>query len=117
MFDITVHIDEHLCEATMNKKKSAAICKALSDENRLKIVEMLTDGEMCACDLLEKLEITQPTLSHHMKVLNECELVNIRKDGKWCHYFLNCETLTAFREYINSLSCTCRANKEGCSCK
>jgi ArsR family transcriptional regulator len=100
----------------MKKEESAEICKAMSDENRLRIVEMLTKGEMCACDLLEKLEITQPTLSHHMKVLSECGLVNIRKDGKWSHYSLNCDTLTSFREYINTLSCTCKEKKE-CSCK
>lgn len=101
----------------MKQNESAMICRALSDENRLKIVEMLTSGEMCACNILEKLQITQPTLSHHMKVLNECGLVKIRKDGKWCHYSLNCETLTAFREYINSLACTCSADKRECSCK
>ena len=99
----------------MKIEDSAMICRALSDENRLKIVEMLTDGEMCACNLLDELAITQPTLSHHMKVLNECDLVNIRKDGKWCHYSLNCKTLTAFREYINGLTCT-KQNK-GCGCK
>lgn len=101
----------------MKIENYAQICQALSDENRLKIVEMLTGGEMCACDLLEKLAITQPTLSHHMRVLNECSLVNIRKDGKWCHYSLNCDTLTAFREYINTLTCTCHTEKTGCGCK
>ena len=101
----------------MKIENSAMICKALADENRLKIVEMLTNGEMCACKLLEKLAITQPTLSHHMKVLEECNLVNIRKDGKWCYYSLNCQTLTAFREYINSLACTCSKDKKECSCK
>ncbi len=101
----------------MKIEKSAIICKALSDENRLKIVEMLTGGEMCACNLLNELAITQPTLSHHMKVLNECNLVTIRKEGKWCHYSLNCKTLTAFREYINSLTCICSTDQKGCGCK
>ena len=53
----------------------ALICKALSDPNRLKIVQMLSDGEKCGCKLLEAFEITQPTLSHHMKILEECGLV------------------------------------------
>ena len=47
----------------------ASICKALGDSNRLQIVQMLSDGEKCACRLLEHFEITQPTLSHHMKIL------------------------------------------------
>lgn len=101
----------------MEKQRSAMICKALADENRLKIVEMLTKGEMCACELLERLEITQPTLSHHMKVLNESRLVSIRKDGKWCHYSLNCSTLTEFREYINTLSCEQGSEDKGCACQ
>ena len=57
------------------------ICKALGDGNRLQIVQMLSDSEKCGCKLLEAFEITQPTLSHHMKVLCECGLVNDRKEG------------------------------------
>lgn len=53
----------------MNEIDVALVCKALSDSNRLKIVEMLSDGEKCGCKLLEAFEITQPTLSHHMKIL------------------------------------------------
>ena len=89
----------------MNETKAALVCKALSDPNRLKIVEMLSDGEMCACKLLEAFDITQPTLSHHMKILSECGLINSRKDGKWCHYSLCCETFNDFRGFVESLEC------------
>lgn len=81
----------------------ALICKALGDSNRLKIVEMLSDGEKCGCQLLEEFEITQPTLSHHMRILTDCGLVQTRKEGKWSHYSLSCETLTAFKAFIASL--------------
>lgn len=100
----------------MNDKNNidvALICKALGDENRLKIVNYLSDGEKCACKLLEFLEITQPTLSHHMKVLCESGLVTARKEGKWSHYCLSCETLRLFKEYIGNLQC-CRG--KGASC-
>ena len=60
-------------------------------------------------------QITQPTLSHHMKILVECGLVNARKDGKWQHYSLNCETLTQFKEFIEGLTC-CGSNSEGGCC-
>ena len=63
----------------MNEIDVALVCKALSDSNRLKIVEMLSDGEKCGCKLLEAFEITQPTLSHHMKILCDCGLVETRK--------------------------------------
>ena len=99
----------------MNAIDVALICKALGDSNRLQIVQMLSDGEKCGCKLLEKFEITQPTLSHHMKILCECGLVDARKEGKWSHYSLNSETLRAFQQFIEGLSC-CR-QKEGCSCK
>ena len=89
----------------MNEIDVALICRALGDSNRLKIVRMLSDGEKCACKLLETFEITQPTLSHHMKILCDCGLVNTQKVGKWSHYSLSCETLTAFKSFIGGLSC------------
>lgn len=65
--------------------------KALADENRLAIMELLMGGEKCACVLLEKLNITQPTLSHHMKILCDSGLVEYRKDGKWMYYSISKE--------------------------
>ena len=65
----------------------------------------LSDGEKCGCKLLERFEITQPTLSHHMKILVGCCLVNDRKEGKWHHYSLNCETLMNYKHFIESLTC------------
>ena len=101
----------------MNAMDVALICKALGDANRLEILKMLSDGEKCGCKLLERFEITQPTLSHHMKILMECGLVNARKDGKWQHYSLNCETLTQFKEFIEGLTCCgCGSNSEGGCC-
>ena len=99
----------------MNEIDVALICRALGDSNRLKIVQMLSDGEKCACKLLEAFEITQPTLSHHMKILCDCGLVNTQKVGNWSHYSLSCETLTAFKSFIGGLSC-CGDEGGGC-CK
>ena len=74
----------------MNKHlDNARVFKAFCDENRLMILEMLQSGEKCACVLLEKLQITQPTLSHHMKILVDSEMVTARKQGKWTHYSIN----------------------------
>ena len=93
----------------------ALICRALGDSNRLEIVKMLADGEKCGCRLLDKFEITQPTLSHHMKILVECGLVNDRREGKWHHYSLNCDTLTEYKAFIDSLTCEkCSDGKGGC---
>lgn len=97
----------------MNTIDVALICKALGDSNRLQIIQMLSDGEKCGCKLLEAFEITQPTLSHHMKILNECGLVNYWKEGRWHHYSLNCETLNTFKTFIEGLSCY--KEESGCS--
>lgn len=67
----------------------ARVFKAMGDENRLTILSLLHTGERCACRLQEALGISQPTLSHHMRILLDAGLVNARKDGKWIHYSLS----------------------------
>lgn len=91
----------------MTREEVAVICKAMSDANRLRIIEMLTQGEKCGCHLLEELQVTQPTLSHHMKVLSECGLVSSYKEGKWHHYSINCDRFKQFKSYIAAVTCSC----------
>ncbi|MBQ7824908.1 MAG: winged helix-turn-helix transcriptional regulator [Clostridia bacterium] len=67
----------------------ARVFKAMSDENRLTILALLHAGERCACRLQEALKISQPTLSHHMRILQDAGLVDARKDGKWIYYSLS----------------------------
>lgn len=87
----------------MNTIDISVICKALGDSNRLQIVQILSDGEKCGCKLLEAFDITQPTLSHHMKILCECGLINDRKEGKWHHYSINADVCNAFSKFISKL--------------
>lgn len=77
----------------MNNEHSenTKVFKAFCDENRLRILQMLQSGEKCACVLLEKLNVTQPTLSHHMKILCESGIVYPRKEGKWTYYSISNE--------------------------
>lgn len=77
--------------------------KALGDETRVKIFHMLSDGELCACKILEEFHITQPTLSYHMKVLCDCGLVNGRRDGIWMKYSINERSLDALKRLFNSI--------------
>lgn len=79
------------------------IFKVFSDPKRLKIIDMLSGGELCACKILEEFQITQPTLSHDMKLLSEIGLVIPRKDGKWTHYSLNKEKLKEIYKTIGKL--------------
>ena len=87
----------------LNSKKTAAIFKAFCDENRIKILQLLIDGEKCACKLLEAMNITQPTLSHHMKTLLDSGIVNCRKEGKWMYYSISKEGLEKAQEYLDFL--------------
>lgn len=101
----------------MDTNQISLICKALGDTNRLKIIEMLSGCEKCACAILEQFSITQPTLSHHMKILCGCGLVNVRKAGKWSYYSLNCATLRIFQEFIGSLDCSIAHEGADADCK
>lgn len=74
---------------TSNHLQLSTMYKAFCDENRLSIIDMLTQGEHCACDLLDQLEIGQSTLSHHMRLLIESGVVSARKSGKWTYYTLS----------------------------
>lgn len=84
-----------------------AVFKALGDSTRLKIFEMLTNGRLCACKILENLNITQPTLSHHMKVLCDCGLVIADKDWKWTYYSLDCSVVKEVTEFLSQAKCIC----------
>lgn len=77
----------------MNEIDFVPILKALADETRLKIVKMLSGGGLCACKILEHFSITQPTLSYHMKILCDCEVVTGVRDGAWMRYSLNKQVL------------------------
>ncbi|MCQ2408482.1 MAG: metalloregulator ArsR/SmtB family transcription factor [Oscillospiraceae bacterium] len=85
----------------MNTRKTALLFKALGDENRIRIIELLQNGETCACKLLEELNITQPTLSHHMKILCDSEIVSSRKEGKWIHYKISAESKNYLHQLID----------------
>ncbi len=84
-------------------REMVVIFKALSDENRIRILNMLRSGEKCACKLLEELNISQPTLSHHMKILCDAGLVTGRKDGKWMHYSVCCDGVRRVRVLMKEL--------------
>ena len=95
----------------MDAQKTALLFKAFCDENRLQILELLRGGEKCACRLLEELSISQPTLSHHMKILCDSGIVVGRKEGKWMHYAICCDGIKQVRELMRDLlaiDCECK---------
>lgn len=70
----------------MDNKKVANVFKALSDEKRISVIQYLLSGEKCACEISEKLEMSQSKLSYHMKILCESGLIESWYVGKWTHY-------------------------------
>ena len=100
----------------LSEKRIAEMFKALCDENRIRILQLLQSGEKCACVLLDDLHITQPTLSHHMKILCDSGIVEGRKDGKWMYYSISqtgTENAISILKGLTSIngqdvSCCCR---------
>ena len=88
----------------MDDKKIATVLKALCDENRVKIIRALQSGEKCACKLLQEINVSQPTLSHHMKILCDSGIVSGRKEGKWTHYSISPQGAMLAKEYLNSIT-------------
>ena len=91
--------------------------KAMSEPKRLRIVDMLSCGELCACKILEEFNITQPTLSHDMRVLVEAGIVKDRREGKNIYYSLNREALEAMHQNLGRMfedkpDCICHQAKE-----
>ena len=98
-------------------EKNAKVFKAFCDENRLMILELLQTGEKCACRLLEDLNISQSTLSHHMRILCESGVVYARKEGKWTRYSISSEGTVYARELLGQITkLQEQAVKEGAGC-
>lgn len=105
----------------MNYEENSKYIKALSDPKRLQIIDILSCGERCACDILEHFDFTQPTLSHHMKVLMESDIVRVRKDGLWSYYSLNLKKCNKILLFLMNLvteteDCICKDKVSSC-CK
>ena len=91
------------------------IFKALASDTRLSIINMLNNNNLCACKIIEKLNLTQSTISHHMKILEEAKLINITKVGKWHHYSINGNSFKKLEIYFSKVE----ENKfisGGCDC-
>ncbi|NJD11607.1 MAG: helix-turn-helix transcriptional regulator [Gemmatimonadetes bacterium] len=90
---------------TLQKPVAAQIarwCHALSDPTRVRVLELLSDGEHCVCDLQEALTAAQSRLSFHLRVLREAGIVSDRKEGRWVHYSLRPEALEQLAAYLHA---------------
>ena len=102
----------------MNYEETASMLKIIADSSRLEILDLLSCEELCGCDLLEHFEFSQPTLSHHMKILVDSGFVTKRKDGNKVMYKLNHEMLNGVSDRVQLIntahgSCACKTMKKG----
>lgn len=101
----------------MASNEPVKVLKALADANRLHILELLGRGEQCACVLLGNLALSQPTLSHHMKILCDAGLVASRKEGKWIYYTRQSEALDEIAAYLRALGRTIPTDDLAADCR
>lgn len=96
----------------------AKVFKALCDDKRLRILELLRGGEKCACVLLEQLDLGQSGLSYHMKILVESGIVESRQEGKWTHYKISengsASAITLLKELTTPDTVTTPVSVAGC---
>src|SRR6056297_262549 len=81
-------------------KKTARLFKALSDETRLRILSLLTEGELCVCDLMATLELPQSTVSRHLASLRNAGFIEDQRRGVWMYYCLADENGPLVRELL-----------------
>lgn len=105
--------DEHILE------EAAAVLKALSDANRMKIFAMLMEGDSCNCELKDRLGLQSNLLSHHLRLLREAGLVSARRDaldGRWIYYAVESETIERWRAWLASFLDTSRKTERAVLC-
>ena len=84
-------------------ERLATIFKALSDETRLHIIDMLSCNELCAADILASFNLSQSTLSYHMKILIDAGVVNSQRNGLWTRYSINEATFADILDILPQL--------------
>ncbi len=99
---MVIYIDTYRYRGDIMYQRSAELFKVLSDENRLKIIELLIKGETCGCNLVDQLPISQPTLSYHLKMLHDVGLTRVEKIGNRINHYINKDILKDLNEVLNT---------------
>ena len=103
-------------DSTVPLQGAARVFRALSDEKRLRILDLLRGGEMCVCDLQDAMDAGQSLLSFHLKTLREAGLVTDRREGRWAYYRLDPEGLAVVAEMAQSATADARAAAASSCC-
>jgi ArsR family transcriptional regulator, arsenate/arsenite/antimonite-responsive transcriptional repressor len=103
-------VGEPCCEAVVypdiereQAERTARVAKALGDPIRMQLVDVLRKhaGKVCVCELVPLFELSQPTVSHHLKVLREAGIVGSERRGLWAYYYVNPDTLEELSTWVS----------------
>jgi ArsR family transcriptional regulator len=97
-------------------KRAAGWFHALSDETRLQIIERLSEGEQCVCDLTDMLDTGQSRLSFHLKTLKDAGILTDRREGRWIYYALNPEVIGEVEHFVSALKTHSRRLRVSSKC-
>jgi ArsR family transcriptional regulator len=103
-------------QADQDLARTARIFHALSDETRLRVLELLRRGERCVCELTEALDLGQSRLSFHLKCLKDAGLLRDRRDGRWIHYSLDPDGIGEVEELIAEMAKSAAAAPRSKAC-
>ena len=98
-------------------EQQAKIFKAFCDERRLRILELLRGGVTCACKLCDAMDMSQSSLSYHMKILCESGIVLGREEGKWTHYRISPEGSRKAMELLREITQLQETEESPCRCQ
>lgn len=99
----------------LSGEQAQLLLRVLAEPIRLQVVQALAEGEQCVCDLTSGLQLAQPKLSFHLKVMKEAGLITARQQGRWVYYRLRPERLQALRDWLERLALGCDRPAAGCS--
>ena len=94
-------------EHQLQRDQARALLKALADPLRLQVIEALSEGERCVCELTDRLGLAQSKLSFHLKVLKEAGLLEARVEGRWIYYRLRAEAIAELQSWLGDLAAGC----------
>ena len=95
----------------MSLKEIVKVFKAIGDETRIRLLKLLQQRELCVCELMQALDMTQSRVSRNLGILKNAGLVEDRRDGLWVHYSLNDEAKPYVKELLEILKDSCNDDK------
>jgi len=92
--------------STDEASQLAALLKAIANPVRLQMVDLISrlGGQICVCDIESQFELSQPTISHHLKILRKAGIINCERRGQWLFYFARQEALTTLEHFLSDLT-------------